>query len=351
MKGVRLIAGATIAAAAWAQPSPLIFPEQRIPLRFSHQKHLALNLKCEFCHAAAESRRASDLLIPSEETCTTCHPIDRADPKKQAEPVAACDGCHPGYAGEGEPSRVMIPKPNIRFNHRVHVERGIDCLSCHAGVPTVDLATRANLPRMMMCLSCHDGRQAPARCTTCHVGASDGRVKTTLAGGKLMPSGVLRGDTHDLRFRTDHGRVAANDESYCQNCHRPEECQSCHDGVQKPLDIHGNEYLTLHAAEARRNQPDCSSCHRRQTFCVGCHQRTGIALPRDVQALSRDADLSTNGFFTSGRRFHPEGWAVERRGPQHHSVAAQRNIAECASCHREETCLGCHATNAVTTRS
>jgi hypothetical protein len=341
-------------AASWATPafgaSP-IFPEQRLPLRFSHRQHLALNLKCDFCHESAPaSRLSSDSLVPTEETCASCHKIDRADPTKQATPVAACDGCHPGYPGRGQPARIDIPAPHVRFNHRTHVSRGTDCERCHVGVRTADLATQANLPRMPMCLECHDGRQASARCTTCHLGEPDGRIRTSLPGGaNLVPSGVLRGDAHDLRFRTDHRRVAANDEAYCKNCHKPSECQSCHDGVVKPMSIHGNEYLTIHAADARRNTPDCDSCHRRQTFCLGCHQRAGVTLPRDVLAVRRDADVGENGFFTDGRRFHPEGWADTRRGPGHHSFEAQRNVAACASCHREETCLGCHATQEVST--
>jgi len=349
MKRASILLSLALAAPALGQ-SPVIFPAQKLPLRFSHKQHLALNVKCDFCHESAPgSRVSSDVLTPNEDVCATCHPIDRADPTKQAKPVASCDGCHAAFVREGEPARIEIVPPYLRFNHQTHVSRGMECVLCHAGVPDAELATRKHLPRMTMCLACHDGRKAPARCTTCHLGEPDGRIRTTLPGGKLTPSGVLRGDAHDLRFRTDHRRVAANDDAYCKNCHKQSECQSCHDGVMKPLSIHGNEYLTIHAADARRNTPDCDSCHRRQTFCLGCHQRSGVALPRDVLALSRTAGTSENAYFTDGRRFHPEGWADTRRGASHHSYEAQRNIAQCASCHREETCLGCHATQQVST--
>jgi cytochrome c7-like protein len=348
MMSARLWLPLVLAAPALGDPSPLIFPDQRLPLSFSHRQHLALHLKCDFCHESApQSRLASDNLVPKEEACASCHHIDRSDPTKQARPLAACAGCHPGFAGAGEPPRVDIPAPNLRFNHQVHVARGVECVHCHAGIPEANLATRSELPRMPLCLECHDGRQAPERCTTCHLGEADGRIRTALPAGKLSPSGVLRGDAHDLRFRTDHKKVATNDPAYCANCHRQTECLSCHDGVVKPLSIHGNEYLTIHAADARRNQPDCGSCHRRQTFCLGCHQRTGVALGRDVLALSRSADPGYNAFYSADRRFHPKDWADPIRGPNHHSFQAQRNIAECASCHREETCLGCHATGEV----
>src|SRR5690606_4193483 len=59
--------------------SPVIFPEQRIPLTFSHARHLALDgydpLTCETCHDAEGSRSSLDSLIPGEDACTICHDI------------------------------------------------------------------------------------------------------------------------------------------------------------------------------------------------------------------------------------------------------------------------------------
>ena len=48
-------------------------------------------------------------------------------------------------------------------------------------------------------------------------------------------------------------------------------CVDCHDGVSKPLDFHGNDYMSLHTVDARRQSLDCGACHRLQTFCTGCH--------------------------------------------------------------------------------
>ena len=68
---------------------------------------------------------------------------------------------------------------------------------------------------------------------------------------------------------------------------------------------------------------------------------------------SRDG---SNGEFTG--RFHPEGWITyDAAGPvtsedgpardrDHHSFEAQRNIKQCAACHREDFCLRCHSTQA-----
>jgi hypothetical protein len=145
--------------------------------------------------------------------------------------------------------------------------------------------TRVDLPMMATCLGCHDGKQATARCSACHLTEPDGRLKTKLlsvatiaagADGPLVPSGSLRGiDAHGPTFVRDHA-VAGREESYCLTCHKRNDCIDCHGGVVRPPDIHPADYVSLHAVDARRNVPDCSACHRTtQSFCVGCHQRSG----------------------------------------------------------------------------
>ena len=346
-----LIAVGVGLAAAERMPSKVIYPVQQLPLSFSHQQHLALEkIGCGYCHEeASSSRRAADRNIPREAVCATCHPIDRAAPTKEVaagEPDARCDSCHPGWDGQGAPPAIAIPTPNLKFNHQLHVARGATCVRCHGDLlaARVDLATRAQLPRMASCLECHDGRQAQAACTTCHLTDRDGRVRTTLPDGQLIPSGALRGDAHDLRFRSDHAAVARNDDRYCASCHVRSFCLDCHDGVKKPMDIHANDYVALHALDARRNTHECAGCHRPQTFCTGCHARTGVSddpKTSEFQRGSRAVDAPVEN------RFHPQGWwsgnVRDARTARDHSFEAQRNLRACVSCHREDFCRDCHA--------
>ncbi|HKA87827.1 MAG TPA: cytochrome c3 family protein [Haliangiales bacterium] len=345
---VSLAAGAASAELGRPAPSPVIYPRQTIPLWFSHAQHLAGGAACEGCHVdAAASTRAADDLIPAEKVCAGCHPIDRAVPDKEVEagaPDAKCSACHPGWSGAGEPPRVVIPPASLKFNHKVHADRGIACQTCHGDLLAqgVGLATRNDLPRMPLCLTCHDGRAAPDACTTCHLGTPKGMIRTELPDGTLVPSGTLRGDAHDLRFRLDHARAAQNDARYCESCHEKRWCLDCHNGVVKPFDFHGNDYVRLHTTDARRNSTSCTGCHRLQTFCVACHARSGVSDdPRtsEYQRLSLDENAKN--------RYHPDGWFSTfdpnmRRG-SHHSFEATRNIRACASCHRENFCLDCHA--------
>jgi hypothetical protein len=309
--------------------------------------------------------------MPGESACRSCHAVDRTQPNKATapKPAARCEACHAGWtpAGPGgagaEPPRVAVPRPNLKFNHQLHAGRGIGCQTCHAPVAHLTSpASDAELPRMALCLSCHTGaaKQPTARCGACHLTLADGRLKTNLAAGgpvatavlgPLVPSGSLRGvDAHTPGFRTDH-KAAGRDEAYCQSCHRRSECLDCHNGVVRPLDIHPSDYVTLHGPDARKNTPDCSSCHRNQTFCVGCHQRTGVASDPTGGLPGRRAQ-NPFGTGTGVKSFHPPDWARDGSGnvlsaprPTSHSLQAKRNIRACVSCHREETCLECHSTD------
>ncbi len=319
--------------------SEVVFPPQSLPIQFSHRQHLAFKLQCDFCHDRAESSTSSqDDLVPSEESCRTCHKIDRKNPLKEARPAARCDACHVETS-----ARVAIPPPHLKFNHKIHIDQKIPCQRCHGDLLTVDLATRAQLPRMELCLGCHNStaqaHRAPAKCSTCHLVRADNTLQTDFDSGRLLPSGTLKGDAHTPQFSVEHGRLASQEDRYCAECHRRDFCNACHNGAIKPMRFHGNDYLSLHAIDARKQAINCDGCHRKQSFCLGCHERSGVTdsatTPANPSALPNLA-----------KRFHPpyEQWVVTPRGPLHHSWQAERNIRQCVACHREDTCLQCHTT-------
>ncbi len=314
-----------------------IFPMQRMPLRFDHQLHVQdLHVKCVRCHVGARTSTSSaDSLIPPESACTGCHLIDRNNPEADTIPPSRCDTCHVGFRPGTPVARVRVPPPNLRFPHKTHVDRGIECTTCHADVPTKSLATRADLPEMRTCLSCHhDGGDAPAACATCHLTLPDGRMRASFEEGVLTPPSWMRGAEHGPGWVLRHKFVAGNDSPFCANCHAESECVDCHDGRVRPRDVHPGDWITTHPVSARRNDPDCASCHREQTFCIACHRRAGVA-----------PDLGTRRAARATGRFHPppDVWSsVAGRNPMHHRFEAQRNLATCVSCHTEDDCVACH---------
>ena len=92
----------------------------------------------------------------------------------------------------------------------------------------------------------------------------------------------------------------------------------------------------MHAVEARLATQKCTSCHREQSFCLGCHQRLGVS-------MSGPTGVREPG------RFHPpkSEWSEAPRKPGHHSFEAERNLNACVSCHIERDCVVCHGATGV----
>ena len=330
---VLLVAGAVVAGERDTAWSPVVYPEQRLPLVFSHAKHLARGATCTNCHTDAQrSRSAVDNLIPTEAACRACHPIDRNQPDKQATPIAACAACHLGFAKDQPVQRVYLTPSPLKFDHSAHGKQ--TCESCHGDMTKVDLATTRQLPTMSSCFGCH--RQDTGDCTVCHLAKIGGLMETSFPHGSLVPSSSSLGDMHGPGFDKDHKQQARRLDATCNACHDRSECVECHQGVVKPADFHQANYLLVHAVEAKRGKPDCSACHRAQTFCVACHERSGLGTRGDTQFNSRDPS----------QQFHPPGWATQGMGPNLHAAVAKRSIGSCASCHREEDCLACHSAEA-----
>jgi len=323
-------------AASGLERHAAIYPPQKLPLAFSHQKHLEAGAECLTCHAPArKSERAGDWLLPKHPECEDCHDIKGAEEGKKVDPPSACSTCHPGFdqTVRRAPDRVEAPTANLRFNHKAHVDKKVDCKVCHVGVEAVGLATRMQLPKMATCLTCHDGHQAPSACGTCHLQDPSGRLQLQFLSGVLRPmQGDPFGMDHGPRFEFNHGTRASLARETCGQCHAESFCQTCHNSLQKPLSVHPNDFITLHPVQARGNITRCESCHRLQSFCAACHERAGVSMEADKLLRARNASV------------HPayDVWVLTP-GPQHHGIAASRDIKQCIACHREETCVACHA--------
>lgn len=314
-----------------------IYPTQSIPLRFNHAQHMNMaGLQCVRCHTTApDSTRVDDRLIPGEQTCQPCHAIDRAQPARESHPTTRCEGCHEGFNPQ-QPmrvARVTVPTPNLRFSHRAHLTRGATCESCHGAMRSVDLATRLELPRMSSCVGCHRPGGAVDRCSTCHLTQPDGTLQIRFAEGVMNPPRWMRGMHHDADFWFTHRISAAQDGSRCATCHHEDECVACHDGRTRDRRTHPNDYVTLHVPDARMSSDRCGSCHRASTFCVACHERSGVSMNSAPAARALG-------------RFHPPAsvWVSGPITSRHHGAEARRALTSCTSCHAEQDCVTCHAT-------
>ncbi|GMU85345.1 MAG: hypothetical protein AMXMBFR48_05870 [Ignavibacteriales bacterium] len=146
-------------------------PDQ--PIAFSHALHAGqMAIDCQYCHTSVEkSRHAS---IPQVATCMNCHIIARKD---RPEIIKLTNSYN-----SGKPlSWVRIHKvPDYAyFSHASHVNKGIQCQSCHGNVELMDKVGQVNSFTMAACLDCHRNPEAklpylksvnkgPDYCWACH---------------------------------------------------------------------------------------------------------------------------------------------------------------------------------------
>jgi hypothetical protein len=119
------------------------------PVPFSHKHHVSgLGIDCRYCHTTVETAAFAD--IPPVETCMTCHSqIWSQSP--MLEPIRQ------SYR-TGEPlewTRVHDLPDFVYFDHSIHVNKGIGCVSCHGEVDQMPLTWQVNSLQMDWCLDCH----------------------------------------------------------------------------------------------------------------------------------------------------------------------------------------------------
>lgn len=129
-----------------------VAPRQPVP--FSHEHHVGgLGIDCRYCHTSVET--SSFAGIPPTETCMTCH-SQLWTHAEMLEPVR-------DSLSSGKPLRWLrvddLPD-FVYFNHSIHINKGVGCVSCHGRVDRMPLTWQANTLFMSWCLECH---RAPER--------------------------------------------------------------------------------------------------------------------------------------------------------------------------------------------
>lgn len=120
---------------------------QTVP--FSHKHHVyGLGLDCRYCHTSVEN--SSFAGIPPTETCMTCH----SQIWKNAPMLAPV---RESMANDQRLSwiRVNDTPDFVFFNHSVHINHGIGCVTCHGNLDRMPLTWKSHTLYMKWCLNCH----------------------------------------------------------------------------------------------------------------------------------------------------------------------------------------------------
>jgi hypothetical protein len=154
---VGVLVGATLIGFGWyyyALPSYTRVgyqPDQPVP--FSHQQHVGqLGLDCRYCHQAVFESPVST--VPNTQVCMNCHNKEKANVKGNSPNI------QPLYASykSGKPvdwKRVHKLPEYAYFNHSVHVNKGVSCVSCHGQVNDMKVVWHDQPLTMGWCLKCH----------------------------------------------------------------------------------------------------------------------------------------------------------------------------------------------------
>jgi hypothetical protein len=119
------------------------------PVPFSHAHHVGDDgIDCRYCHATAEV--SSFAGMPSTETCMHCHSQLWTNAEMLA-PVRESWRTDVPLVW----NRVHDLADFVFFNHAVHVNNGVGCVTCHGRVDRMPLITKSKSLYMEWCLECH----------------------------------------------------------------------------------------------------------------------------------------------------------------------------------------------------
>jgi hypothetical protein len=147
-----LVIGGAASAAYWWYLTPEYMRQGYQPVQpvaFPHDVHVnQLGMDCRYCHSYVEVSSASN--VPTTQTCMNCHQQVLAnDPRLWAIKQSWETGQPMHWV------RVHQIPDFAYFNHAVHVNRGISCVSCHGQINQMSVVYQHEPLTMGWCLNCH----------------------------------------------------------------------------------------------------------------------------------------------------------------------------------------------------
>ncbi|CAN5309570.1 hypothetical protein BH09MYX1_BH09MYX1_33540 [soil metagenome] len=234
------------------------------------------------------------------------------------------------------------------FEHRAHVEKGINCKDCHAGIASAGDDGPLHLPTTATCVSCHAKPHDTHRCDGCHGeswvrgGAELARQTLRFDHGKHMPA--VKGDCVRCHVGVADEKPEALRPTMatCFGCHehqdqwRSRDCDGCH--VDLPAEgvppashvVHDGDFVREHGVRAASSRDLCASCHSERS-CAACH---GVGAVPGLPARIAFDDVRQSGLHRAGFRAR-------------HADEAAAQPGLCITCHSEASCASCHAASNV----
>lgn len=119
------------------------------PVKYSHKLHAGdLGIDCRYCHYDVE--RSAVANVPPTRVCMNCHTLVKAD-SDTLLPVRE------SWMTDQPIKWVRVHKIGeyAYFNHSIHINRGVSCVSCHGRIDEMIEVTQQKPLSMGWCLECH----------------------------------------------------------------------------------------------------------------------------------------------------------------------------------------------------
>ena len=165
------------------------------PVEFDHRHHVRDDaIDCLYCHEDAE--RSPYAGVPAAERCLGCHDQIWNDSSLIA-PLR-------DSVATGQPirwQRVHSLPDFVYFDHSIHVNKGIGCVTCHGRVDQMAAVYQVHRLSMSWCLDCH-------RDPTPHLRPRDRITSMTWTAGSPAETDALADQYRPRRL------------THCSTCHR-----------------------------------------------------------------------------------------------------------------------------------
>lgn len=138
----------------------------------------------------------------------------------------------------------------IAFNHNLHISNGLECVSCHKYVETME---RATIPNIEVCSGCHD----PEEPMTNPVSAEEKKLGNYIKGQQKIPW-VKIYTVPDFVYFSHNGHVTIG----------KQQCIFCHDDMTKRIKPLSKQLIKI-------NMQRCIDCHIKNQVvhkCTTCHK-------------------------------------------------------------------------------
>ena len=178
------------------------------PINFSHELHVGkVGLDCTFCHSSVTDSAVAS--IPTTLVCWNCHGQEKGAIRWDSGQLAPLREAR--QSGLASPWVRVHKLPDYAFfNHAVHVQRGVSCVSCHGRVDQMDVVRHEQPLSMAWCLDCHRHPEPALR----------PRDQVTNLSWEAARDPQLRGRTQQefAAFIRDHTDISPP--LNCSGCHR-----------------------------------------------------------------------------------------------------------------------------------